>query len=497
MNKRTHHLEVALLLADMKDVQDVSAVFRQAGVIPHFYEDLKTFWREVTLKAPTLCVVDVRKMSEGDLVFKNHPMIAKNILPVAFVYSNETSPLLYSTYEIFNLGLLNTSLNFKGQVKSLLWRVNKELNLENKIRSLEYSETKVQRQLGVLDTAFVDLKERRYYDERLKEICGDFERAKLNGSDFFDACEKVFSGMKEVAEFSYLELSHNGQKLVSPKSFVKKFRMIPALWLGKACPEGIEYFAQKMASEVTVETLGSDLMQLQIRGTGDLPEKLIFIRTETEEFLNSFNWSFLEIFLCGIYGYFKIRNHQAMDSSRFVGPWELFSVLDSYLYGKTAGQNLEIDKDISLIDVDFSLMVEVIKSKPHIRFHWKNFIYDFVSRLEGHTKVDFRVSCLGVDHLALVVEKRIGEAFFKNLKGFVERFSYWRYFEESELILTKEMMPLVKMVPLSSSAYLRLLDGYSVFIGEGQKKREELPVLNRESTETTSLKSNFKPLELQ
>lgn len=495
MQTTTHHLEVALLLADMKDVQDISVVFRQAGVIPHFYEDLKTFWREVTTKTPTLCVVDVRRMSEGDLVLKNHPLVIKNVLPLAFVYSNETAPLLYSTYQLFNLGLLNTSLNFRGQVKSLLWRVNKELDLQGKIRSLEYSEHKAQRQLGVLDNAFVDLKERRYFDERLKEVCTDFERAKLNGSDFFDACEKVLSAMPEVAEFSYLELSHNGQKLISPKSFVKKFRMIPALWLGKTCNEGIEYFAQKMASEVTVETLGSDLMQLQIRGTGDLPEKLLFIRAENEEFLNSFNWSFLEIFLCGVYGYFKIKNHQAMDSSRFVGPWELFSVLDSYLFGKVAGQNIDGDKEIALFDVDFSLMIEVIKSKPHIRFHWKNFLYDFVSRLEGHSKVDFRVTPLGVDHLALVVEKRMGEVFLKNLRHFVERFSYWRYFEDSELILTKEMVPSVRMLPLSSSAYLRHLDGYSVFINDSIRKNET-PVLDLNKAPELS-QNNFKPLELQ
>lgn len=496
MNKTTHHLEVALLLTDLKDVQDISAVFRQVGVIPHFYEDLKSFWRGVIEKVPTLCVVDVRKMSEGELVFKNHPALMKNALPVAFVYNNETAPLLYSTFEIFNMGLLNTSLNFKGQVKSLLWRLNEQMNLENKIRSLEYSETKAQRQLGVLDNAFVDLKERRYYDERLKEVCGDFERAKLTGADFFDACEKVLSSMKEIAEFSYLELSHNGQKLLSPKSFVKKFRVIPPLWLGKTCTEGIEFFAQKMASEVTVETLGSDLMQIQIKGTGDLPEKLLFIRTETEDFLNGFNWGFFEIFLNGIYGYFKIRNHQAMDSGRFVGPWELFSVLDSYLFGKTPGQVVDGDKEITLIDVDFSLMVDVIKSKPHIRFHWKNFIYDFVSRLEGYSKTDFRVSCLGVDHLALVAEKRVGEAFFKNLKSFVERFSYWRYFEESELVLTKEMIPIVKMVPLSSSAYLRVLDGHSVFLGEAQRKMVEVPVLDLEALPVRE-HNNFKPIELQ
>jgi len=202
MDKTTHPLEVALLLCDMKDVQDISGVFRQAGVIPHYYDDLKSFWSGVTLKIPTLCVVDVRRMSEGELLFKDHPLVVKQALPVVFIYDNETTPLLYSTYGIFNYGLLNTSLNFTGQIKSLLWRVNKELDLENKIRSLEYKETKAQSQLGVLDNAYVDLKESRYYDERLKEICHDFERAKVNGPDFFDVCEKVFSRIKEIAEFS-------------------------------------------------------------------------------------------------------------------------------------------------------------------------------------------------------------------------------------------------------------------------------------------------------
>lgn len=68
-------VSVALLLSDLSEVKEISSVFKKLGVIPHFYEDLKTFWSGTLERLPALCIVDVKKMSEGDLILRDHPAV--------------------------------------------------------------------------------------------------------------------------------------------------------------------------------------------------------------------------------------------------------------------------------------------------------------------------------------------------------------------------------------------------------------------------------------
>ena len=82
--------------------------------------------------------------------------------------------------------------------------------------------------------ALLEDKKSDNYQSMVKTVCLNFEKYK-DESDFFKVLEKVFQGIDEIEEFAYLELSFNGQKLLSPLSHLSKFRAIPSLWLGQAC----------------------------------------------------------------------------------------------------------------------------------------------------------------------------------------------------------------------------------------------------------------------
>lgn len=295
------------------------------------------------------------------------------------------------------------------------------------------------------------------YQSMVKKVCLEFEELR-NETDFFKALEKVFHGIDEIEEFAMLELSFNGQKLLSPISHVQKFRSIPSLWLGQACTEGIELFAQNMASQVAVDIMGGDLVSLLIKGTGSKPDKILFIKAANETFYNNFDWNLLEAYLNGFYASFQNKLHQERPAEKkFLSSFEAMSFVDQFLFGPAAaaGKN-----DYRLIDLDLSDLIQTILKKNSNRFYWARFEKEFTSRLEIQSRIDFRFFDFGVNHIGFLVRPSDLDFFFQELKDFSSKFSYWKYFEDSESVLTQIVRPKVNMVPLSAFAYLtRTING--------------------------------------
>ena len=124
-------LSVALLLSDLNEVKEISAVFRKLGIIPHFYEDLKTFWTGTIERIPSLCIIDVKKMSDGEFALHDHPAVKSEKLPIVFFYTKNTEPLLVSTNDFFHLGLLKKTENYESSLKAILKRLNHFIILKN------------------------------------------------------------------------------------------------------------------------------------------------------------------------------------------------------------------------------------------------------------------------------------------------------------------------------------------------------------------------------
>jgi hypothetical protein len=452
-------LSVALLLSDLNEVKEISAVFKKLGIIPHFYEDLKTFWSGTVERIPSLCIVDVKKMSEGEFVLRDHPAVKAEKLPLIFFYTKNTEPLLVSTNDFFHLGLLKKTEDYESSLRAILKRLNHFLRLESENQALKADKFGMSETIEKLKYEQLAMVQTDQYQSMVKSVCIQLEE--LRGeSDFFRAVERVFQGIDEISEFAMLELSFNGQKLISPISHVQKFRAIPSLWLGQACPKGIELFAQNMATQVAVDIMGEDLVSLLIKGNLSRPDKIMFIKAKNELFYNHFDWNMLEAYLNGFYASFrnKLESEPSVEK-KFSSTFEAMSFLDQFLFGTVA---LESDDkkgqrklDYRLVDVDLTSLVEIILKKSNNRFFWGKFEKEFINKLEIQTRSDFRTFECGVNHLAFLVAAHELDSFFDELKDFSSKFSYWKYFEDSEGVLSQIVTPKVSMVPLSAYAYLK------------------------------------------
>lgn len=474
-------LSVALLFSDISEVKEISAVFRKLGIIPHFYEDLKTFWQGTLERIPSLCIVDVKKMSEGDLVLRNHPHIDTEKMPLIFFYTKNTEPLLISTNDFFHLGLLKKTENYEAPLKAILKRLNHFMAIEKENQGLKAERHKQAEAIEMLKLEKLTMIQTDQYQSMVKSVCLRLEEHR-GEVEFFRAVEKVFQGVDEISEFAMMELSFNGQKLISPISHVQKFRAIPSLWLGQACPNGIELFAQNMATQVAVDLMGGDLVALLIKGNQERPDKIMFVKSKSELFYNQFDWNMLEAYLSGFYASFKNKlDSEPAPTKKFSSSFEALAFLDQFLFGanKAVREEFKTGKkmDYRLIDLDLSNLVDLVLKKNTNRFFWNKFEKEFINKLEIQSRSDFRVFDYGVNHLGFLVLAADLDAFFDLLKEFSSKFSYWKYFEDSEGVLSQIIQPKVVMVPLSAYAYLKSTQKAQQVLEEKAADKESLAKL--------------------
>jgi len=230
--KKKNDLTVALLISDLQDAKSISDVFRKIGILPHVYQDIKSFWHGTLTSIPALCVVDVTAMSEGELNIGEHPLVKAGELPLCFFYSDTTEALLYSTYNISNLGTLKKTAMYEGPVKAILKRLNRINSAEVERENLKIENRRYISQVSKLMSQAESLKEKIFFEERLNELCGKLELYKQHG-DFIEIFEKLVDGIEEISEFSIYQLSPGKQKLTSAVSTHKKHKRLPGVWLGK------------------------------------------------------------------------------------------------------------------------------------------------------------------------------------------------------------------------------------------------------------------------
>ena len=60
---------------------------------------------------------------------------------------------------------------------------------------------------------------------------------------------------------------------------------------------------------------------------------------------------------------------------------------------------------------------------------------------------------MGIEHVGLLLEEEQSEFIFEELKTYAKRYPYWRYFEDTEILLAKDVSPEIRMIPLSLEEY--------------------------------------------
>ncbi len=453
--KELEQITVAILCQDLQVAKSFSDIFKKTGVHPFVCTTLKEYseiLRNPT-ELPDLSIIDVKMMSEGNLLLKNIPAIKEERVAVAFYCSQDAAALAYSTYELLSLGMINEGRSLTGQVKAILKRFNTYQSWQLQAKKAVHSETRLDEKLNLVIEKSEELKEKNFYHNFLKSLEGRFENEK-GADDFLTAAARVFATVKEFKRFTFLELSPSGQKLVAPKFIFDKYQDIPSLWLGRTCRDGIEFFAQNMASQVCLEMMGGDLMSLLITGRRGNPDLMIFIQVEGEDFLSNFDWEGFENYLSGAFCYYGWRNQKVEDlSNNRKQSWDLFHEMDDIKFGGIPEARLQGGYDRhALIGIDFSDLVDRALAQTDMRFYWKNFIQDFINGLEVQKKLTFTSYQHGIRHLFFRVEKSDLEDYLKEMKSYSMRFNFWRYFEDADVILGANLKPDLRVYPMSPQA---------------------------------------------
>lgn len=136
-------LSVALLFANMDTLKEFTALFRKIGILPAIFQSLPELLHHLDQTKPSLIIADIKLITEGEIFLKDHPLIAKEMIPLVFFYSKATEPLLVATYEYDHYGLIREDEPYEKGLKIILKRVNR-------VRSLLFQRDQLQLRLEEL-----------------------------------------------------------------------------------------------------------------------------------------------------------------------------------------------------------------------------------------------------------------------------------------------------------------------------------------------------------
>ena len=458
-NGKSTNLSVALLLSEIEDVKEITQVFKKLGVIPYFYEDLKSFWQGTLERIPALAIVDVRKMNENKLILKNHPNVMNEEMPLLFFYSERTEPLLLSTQEIFHIGTIKKAKNYDGIFKALLKRINKMILIEQENYSLKLALKAKSDQLNKLENDNEKIKLVDHYHGLTKELILKIEECR-EGNDFFTSLEIALDQFLEFDSFSMLELSFNGQKLISPLAHSRKYRAIPSIWVGQVNKEAIELSAQNIAAQIAIETLGHNIVTLHIKNAKNKIQKILFLKACDELCFKSFDWNLFQIYLNGLEASFDQKeNNTLVSENYFSSTFKALSFIDENLASFSMANLDKLDKDDwRIVNLDLSSLTQILLKNGNQIFYWDKFRSDLIAKLEIQMRCEFKFFENGVNDFCFLVHKKNLDVFFNDLKDFSNKFYYWKYFENNDVVLFQEIKPKVYMIPTSAFAFLKAMN---------------------------------------
>lgn len=472
-NLDLNEIEVALVLDDINEAKEITKILKGFGIVPHFYNDLLTFWNGVSNLRPDLTIVDVSLMSSGKLSLIDHPQVLSGDLHLSFYYSESTRPLLQSTVGINHLGIMQRQVSYESELKSLIFRLKESLMKKRDIQNLESKRLDLENKLLETMSKVEELKEKKHFDNLLEDILSK-RNIYLEKVEFTEVLTDIVGNLESIDGFSIFELNQTTQKLISPPFVNDKYKQLPTLWLGKKSQNGIEFFAQNMATQVGIDVLGQKIVSLSIKSEQLNPEMILLLSVENREFLARFNWELLEGFLSGVYSAIKLKTKDKNRNARKVmNPWEYLSALDTYFYRDTIDDDLNYsNEEPAVVVIDFKLLIQTVRKEVKNRFFWSKFFSDLSRHIEQLQIDDLNICSFGIDTMTVILPKKNHEICIEKLRTLTTNFKYWRYFENPEKIFNNSLKPRIRFSPLSSEGFLKYLENGDLYTSSNFKNKK-------------------------
>ena len=287
--------------------------------------------------------------------------------------------------------------------------------------------------------------------------------------EFFTRLTHVLSDWEECLEFGIYRLNSTKQKLVAPKVRRNKYKILPDLWLSSTCEQGIDEYAIEMAYDVCYGLMEEGLSTIKIQGLYDAPD-IIIVGQFNKESLENADWSAVEMKLSSEYRKALAKaSLTAETGSHAQSVFETFQHIDDIQYHRA-------DSKYRHVMIDLSALVNMIKQRHSNRFYWKSFGKEFVFEMTQNLSGQFQIANYGVEGFIISVEKKFVENDFNKLKAFVEDFQFWRYFEDSSVIVAHNVLPEVRLIVPSSVNTLKVIHEGRFDIMEAPERVRQIEV---------------------
>jgi DNA-binding NarL/FixJ family response regulator len=442
-------LSVAILMDDLACAKEIAGALRHVGILAHHFQTLEEFWVAAKLQTPDLLIIDVTKTGQGGIQFRNHPKVIDGSLSFVIFSKDTTKILLQSTVGLSAAGHLHYDSTLGAQVMNLVKNRARELKLQRDLKEAEARVQRLQSRSQRLISERSAAEEFRSNFDMIYGICASIEEDSTR-QDFTASLLNKLEVWESIEGQGLYELHQNGQKLVSPESPRRNYHPFPSLWLGQTNENGIENFAQDMAQQVANDLFESEPIMIKIHAGGKNPELLLFVSFK-EERMTGFPWDVFESMLSSSYRKVKLNLQAPKYASQFLPMWEALDNMDRM-------QKMTTEGDSRIIALSLIPLVDVVKRRTQNKFYWSSFFNDFFLQLSGRVLKTTRLSTMGPWHVIFFIPKEDLERETQALQTFVRQFGYWKFFEDNSQVLTEDMLPILKLVPPSSSHYLRVFE---------------------------------------
>lgn len=436
-------ISVAIIADDMSSAKEISLALRKLNIFAYHYQNLEEYWVSTHLQIPDLTIIDVTKMSQGNLQFASHPLVVQEKLNYAFFSKDSTKFLLKSTLALKPIGYLSLDVTLDFTLKQLITHMISEKENTQTIAELSQRVERLKARNQKIISERSEAEEFKAQINQIQNFSNSVFKL-MERTDFQNALIQSLSEWVDIDAFGIYELSRDGQRLISPESTAKNYNPLPSLFLGHKSQSSIEAFAKEMAGQVALDLFEMTPIVLEIKG---LKTEVLLYLSFKSEYLINYPWELLEKEISRLYQSSKISHQAPKLAGQFLPMWEALDYMDKL------GQDLQ--SGVKVLVLDLSPLLRVATSKTSNKFYWSTFYNEFFLQLSNVISPSTKLSVQGPWEITFFVEDSLLEKDSFALQAFVKKYSYWKYFQDQSSILPEDIHPTLRITPASSSLYLR------------------------------------------
>ncbi|MCB9091697.1 MAG: hypothetical protein H6621_03795 [Halobacteriovoraceae bacterium] len=444
-------VQTVIYSSNLSKGQDFSGHFREFDIYATYIDEFSDLIKHLNLNEIDLLLFDSGSINRQVQLLAKHPKITSMRTQIAFIESAVLDGQSMAIVDCFlHLGVVNPAHQVKVQIKNILeWTM--------RVSYLKHTVKGQKRELHLLRTRFErSIEQYQYSIEKLEgiksvsEIISELYKKPIRDKEgLLVALSKHFDQWENVESYSYYQLNHSGEKLISLDVIAKKYKKLPNLWLGKKCSMGIEKFAQEMALQVAFEEIGMESLYLRIEGGNRYPDIVCFVNF-AEDFQSmaskKYNWNLFENLLSNVYRRILLQSYDEEVDTQFIPIWDSLDILD---------ESHNDEPGDRFININLGLLNDFISKNSSVKFYWKTFFNDFLIELSSQLKSNSQITTFGSLNVLIITNDRSIREKYEMVKDFCEGFNLWEYFSNPSTVIPSYVKLQVTIEPASSQAYLK------------------------------------------